>query len=44
MCSAATRLDPLTLISNKGDQRSTLRPYRPPADNGGLHTATLALG
>ena len=42
--TAGGRLDPLALIANKGAQTSTRRPYCPPAANGGLHTATLALG
>jgi hypothetical protein len=41
---ASVRLDPLALIATKGAQTSTRRPYRPPAQNSGLQTATLALG
>ena len=40
----AAVLDPLALINNKASQPTTLLPYRPPAENGGLSTATLALG
>ena len=41
---ASVRLDPLALIATKGAQTSTRRPYRLPAQNSGLQTATLALG
>ena len=37
-------LDPLSLVNNKALQATTLLPYRPPAENNGLSTATLALG
>ena len=37
-------LDPLSLVNNKALQATTLLPYKPPADNNGLSTATLALG
>jgi hypothetical protein len=37
-------LDPLELTTNKAMQGCPLRPYRSPAENGGLETATLALG
>ena len=42
--SPARLLDPLALVANKGSQTTTRRPYCPPAENQGLHTATLALG
>lgn len=42
--SPAGLLDPLALVANKGSQTTTRRPYLPPAENQGLHTATLALG
>ena len=41
---APVRLDPLALVATKGAQTCTRRPYRPPAQNAGLQTATLALG
>jgi len=41
---ASVRLDPLALVATKGAQTCTRRPYRPPAQNAGLQTATLALG
>ena len=41
---ASVRLDPLALVATKGAQTCTRRPYRPPAQNSGLQTATLALG
>ena len=41
---APVRLDPLALVATKGAQTCTRRPYRPPAQNSGLQTATLALG
>ena len=41
---APVRLDPLALVATKGAQTCTRRPYRPPARNAGLQTATLALG
>ena len=37
-------LDPLSLVNNKALQATTLLPYKPPAENNGLSTATLALG
>ena len=42
--STSIRLDPLTLLANKGAQTTTRRPYCPPEQNSGLQTATLALG
>ena len=37
-------LDPLSLVNNKALQATTLLPYKSPAENNGLSTATLALG
>ena len=37
-------LDPLSLVNNKALQATTLLPYKPPTENNGLSTATLALG
>jgi len=41
---AAALLDPSTLVQNKALQPTALRAYLPPSQNGGLETATLALG
>jgi len=40
----ARALDPLDLTTNKAMQTCPLRPYLGAAQNGGLETATLALG
>ena len=40
----APALDPQALLSNKAAQPTYLRPYREPSENGGLETATLAMG
>lgn len=37
-------LDPMALLQNKASQPTSLRPYLPAAQNGGLECATLALG
>jgi hypothetical protein len=37
-------LDPAALRHNQAAQTTSLRPYLPPAENGGLECATLGLG
>eukprot|EP00965_Chrysotila_dentata_P082021 2706939-Pleurochrysis_carterae.AAC.1 len=40
----AAMLEPLELVSNKMTQTTALRAYTPQDANGGLQTATLAMG
>lgn len=40
----APALDPVALVGNKAAQPTFLRPYLTPSENGGLETATLAMG
>jgi len=44
MSTKKRALDPMDLISNKQQQECPLRPFKEPSQQGGLQTATFALG